>query len=261
MAAVPTPREASNTLKRDRAREARQVFATRHRVVERYAAGESVNALAASLGVTRAYVGRVLDDAGVERRGSAGANRLMMQTRTPEENRRNAAAAHQAVRGRKRSIAERSKGAQTRERLQTHVSDHERWLAEQLRQRGLDVVPQKAVGPYNVDVATGTVAVEVFGGGWHAYGMHRARGPERLRYILDQGWNLVIVWTSASRWAFTDAATDYIVAFAEEASRNPSMRGEYRVIWGDGKPAPADSLDVDDLTLKPTRRGRKRPRP
>ena len=227
-------------------------------IVRRYLAGESSNALAKSFGVSRRAIDYRLDAAGVDRRGSADANRLMMAARTPEENAANSKAAHEAVRGRRRSIEERSKGAATRERLRTHVSDNELILATMLRERGLDVIPQKAVGPYNVDLAAGTVAVEVFGGGWHAYGVHRERASERLRYILDEGWNLVIVWASASRWPIGPGACDYIATFAEVTSGNPPTRGEYRVIWGDGKEAAIDGANVDDLSVKPSRRGCKR---
>ena len=230
-------------------------------IVERYVGGESVNAIARSYGISRRAVDRRLDVAGVTRRDRVEANRLMMATRTPEENVANVQAAHEAVRGRTRPIEERAKGAATRERLQTHTSEHEVALVAALRARGLDVTPQKAIGPYNVDLATGTIAVEVFGGGWHAYGVHRKRTPERLRYILDQGWNLVIVWASRERWPIGPGACDYVAAFAEEAGRNPAIRGEYRVIWGDGKVAPIGSVKVDDLARKPSRSGRNRTGP
>lgn len=230
-------------------------------IVARYLAGESVNQLAHAFGVSRRTIDKRLDAAGVERRGSTEANRAMAAGRTPEENLRLMAAAHRAQRGRRKPLEQKIKAAATRERLQTHVSDHEKQLAEALRARGIQVTPQKAIGPYNVDLASGSIAVEVFGGGWHAYGIHRKRTPERLRYILDEGWNLVIVWASANRWPVGPGACDYIVAFAQEASGDPSMRGEYRVIFGDGQDATRPGLDVDDLARVPSRSGRKSPRP
>lgn len=230
-------------------------------VAERYLAGESENAIAEAFGVSRNVIAARLRAAGVARRTLTQANRLSMEARTPEENRANTRAAHDAVRGTKQSAEHRAKIAATREERQTHVSEHELRLAELLGQRGLDVRPQAAVGPYNVDLATGTVAVEVFGGGWHAYGAHRKRTPQRLRHILDAGWNLVIVWASLERWPIGEGACDYIEAFAKLASSNPALRGEYRVIWGDGQDATRPGLDVDDLALKPARRGRLRAGP
>lgn len=230
-------------------------------IAVRYVAGESVNALADAYGVSRRAIDYRLQAAGVTKRDITAANRLMMARRTPEENAANVQAAHDAVRGTPKTIEHKSKSATTRERLRTHTSKHELELTEALRARGLDVVPQKAVGPYNVDIATGTVAVEVFGGGWHGYGTHRRRAPERLRYILDQGWNLVVVWTSEKRYPIGPGASDYIVAFAKLTGENPTMRGEYRMIWGDGQDATSPGLQVDDLSVKPSRSGRHRTRP
>ena len=75
-------------------------------------------------------------------------------------------------------------------------------------------------------------------GGWHAYGMPEA-DPDRLRYILDQGWTLVIVWASAKQQPIGPGACDYIAALAQQASRDPSWSGQYRVIWGDGRTRPS----------------------
>lgn len=230
-------------------------------IVSRYIAGESSNALATAYGVSRRAIDYRLNTAGVARRGCGDANRLMMSTRTPEENARNISAAQHAVRGMTRTMDDLTRTAATREARQIGVSDHEVTLAGALRGQGLTVTPQKAIGPYNVDLATGTVAVEVFGGGWHAHGRHRERTPKRMRYILDQGWNLVIVWASLNRWPVSSGARDYIVTFDELTRRDPSVRGEYRVIWGDGKDSTAQCENVDDLAVKPSRSGRKRRRP
>lgn len=229
-------------------------------IIERYERGETVNALAIAYRVSRRAIDYRLKSAGVPIRGSAEVNRAMAKARTPEENKRIMKAAQAATRGVPISMERKCKTAATREHRQTHVSEHERQLAQQLRERGLDVIAQKAIGPYNVDVATGTVAVEVFGGGWHAYGMHRKRTPDRLRYILDQGWTLVIVWASANRWPIGPGACDYIAALAQQASRDPSLSGQYRVIWGDGKDATIPGLDVDNLARIPSRSGRQSPR-
>ena len=226
-------------------------------IVARYLAGESVNALANAYGVSRGSTGPIevrLKAAGVTLRGPAAARQIMAAERTPEQNRANIQAAQAAIRGTHRSVETKSKAAATRELRQTHISDHERALAAELTSHGVIVTPQKAVGPYNVDLATGTVAVEVFGGGWHAYGLHRKRASERLRYILDQGWNLVIIWTSAERWQLTSAASEYIIAFSKLTSSDPAIQGQYRVIWGDGQEVRPADLKFDDLSVKPSRR-------
>ena len=218
-----------------------------------YQRGQSMLALSKTYNVARSSIELRLREAGVRIRGRQEVNRAMADARTPEENRAITAAAHAANRGRPATPERLANAATTREQRCTNASESEHALACMLRDRGLNPIQQKAIGPYNVDIAAGTVAVEVFGGGWHGHGLHARRAPKRLRYILNQGWNLVIVWDISDRWPLSPGAADYVVSFAEQTSSDPTIRGEYRVIWGDGKPVPLDGVNVDDLTFKPTR--------
>lgn len=225
-------------------------------IVTRFQAGESTNALAKSYGVARHAIDRRLRAAGIEPRGQVDANRLSFSTRSPDEIRRNIAAAQDAVRGVKRSPEEMIRRAQVRERSPRWIADHTsalemqfgRWLDE----RGVSYVPQKAVGPYNIDFACGAVAVEINGGAWHGYGEHRERAPERYRHILTAGWNLVIVWAGARRIPLTSASADAVVEFIRDA--DPLLRGQHRVIWGDGVEVPSDGFDLEALADLPDRR-------
>ena len=212
-----------------------------------------MKSLSGRYGVSRTAIEPRLRAAGIPIRGRIETNRAMADARTPEENMQIMAAAHRASRGVPKTLEQRTKSAQTREFRKIGVSDSERALARMLKTRGIAAIPQKAIGPYNVDLAAGTVAVEIFGGGWHAYGIHKRRTPERLRYILDEGWNLLIIWDLVGRWPIDDGGADYVAAFVEETSSDPAIRGQYRVIWGDGKAAATDGVDVDDLTVKPSR--------
>lgn len=228
-------------------------------LIQRYLAGESANALAKRYGVSRGAVEHFLDRAGIPRRGPAEANRLLAAQRTPEERKRYAEAANAACRGKPQSFEHRCKIALAKERSQAHVSPDELLLQEWLRQRGIEATLQKAIGPYNADLAAYPVAVEIFGGNWHAYGRHATRFPERARYFLNQSWNLVIVWVmDRRRWQgaipLTPAAADYIASFVDQTRRDPSIRGQYRVIWGDGKEAAIDGLELHELALVPSRR-------
>lgn len=225
-----------------------------------YLSGESVAALARRYKVSRKAITGRLVAAGVPLRTMGEANQIIAQSRTPEQRAAGMLKAQAATRGAQHSETHRRKIAETREQVGAGVSRHELRLAQMLQDRGIQAVPQKAVGRYNVDLASGSVAVEVFGGGWHGYGRHRRRAPKRLRYILDEGWNLLVIWTSVHFPDVTGEAADYVVAFVEEASRNPALRGEYRVIWGDGKDVTSSYRDVDDLALVPTRDGRRRRR-
>src|SRR5579859_2790695 len=154
-------------------------------IVARYVAGESENALANVYCTTRAVVRSHLRSAGITLRGQTEANRLSSAARTPEQHRRYVEAAHIAARAHVQSFDEKAKRAKTRQERGLGVSPAELLLAEWLKQRGIEMTPQLAIGPYNVDLGTYPVAVEIFGGGWHAYGRHRRLAPERYRYLLD----------------------------------------------------------------------------
>ena len=110
-------------------------------------------------------------------------------------------------------------------------------FAARLSERGLDVTPQRAIGPYNLDIAVNAplIAVEIYGGKWHSTGTHRIRHFERCKYLLDLGWNVVIVWVDGLRYPLDIGADNYIVAFVEQLRRAPTVRGQYRVILGNGR--------------------------
>jgi very-short-patch-repair endonuclease/uncharacterized protein (DUF433 family) len=222
-------------------------------IVIRYTGGESANSLAAHFGVSRTVINRRLLAEGVPLRDSGQANRLMMSNRSNEENLRNVRAAHVAARGRTTTFEELCKRAATREQRQLHVSPYELLFREWLSERGIESVPQKAIGTYNADLAAFPVVVEIFGGNWHGHDRHASRAPERFRYLLDSGWNVVIVWVDRRQYGISTDCADYIAAFVEQSRADPSFRGEYRVIWSDGKEVPSNRLNLDNISLVPSR--------
>jgi hypothetical protein len=121
-------------------------------------------------------------------------------------------------------------------------------------------VLQKAVGPYNIDIAAKPIAVEIFGGHWHGSGRHVARAPKRFRYLLDQGWPFVIVWADARHAPLTPDAAQYIVTFAEFVRSHPTARREYRVIWGTGEEATPVKPQLNKVAHVPSLAGRDRGR-
>lgn len=213
-------------------------------IVSRYLAGESEKALAAAFGISRSAIRMRLRKAGVEPRGRSAAMYQRMANTSPEERRRIASASHDAARGSRRteeSLIERA--ASIEGRTTVNVSPAELALADDLRSRGLSVVHQKAIGKYNVDLATGTVAVEVLGGSWHRAKRH----GERLRYILDAGWDVIYVWVDVRRWPLGPDAAQCVVEHCEFRDRNPSAGRCYRVIRGSGEFVAEGSADRDDI--------------
>jgi very-short-patch-repair endonuclease len=224
-------------------------------IVGAYEAGESEQSIANRYGVMRAVVRRHLKEAGVHLRTSAEANALRMSRLTSEEKVRLTEAAHDAVRGKSPSGRSLELAAQRREQNPWHAlqSDGERLFDQWLHGRGLRFTPQKAIGPYNVDFAVSSVAVEILGGGWHStkYARHALRSP----YILDAGWHLLMVWNYEGRSAMRPEAADYLVAFLDEVGSNPTAPRQYRVIAGGGELLAARRREDDEFPLVPPPRG------
>lgn len=221
-----------------------------------YAQGESEYSIARRLNVSRHVVRRQLTALGVQIRSHSEAGLLRAAQMTPEQRAVQASQAHEATRGRVVPLTEKIRRAETNERrghCASGTSDGERRMIRWLRERGEIPVPEKAVGPYNVDMAVHPVAVEVLGGGWHFYKRHHA---VRTPYILDAGWHLVFVWNHEGRSALTPASADYVVAFAQEMRREPPAVSQYRVIAGNGEALSAGSREDNEFTLVPPPRGR-----
>lgn len=182
-------------------------------------------------GVSRGSVRRNLQVAGIKPRGGTESMLIRMEKMTPEERKANVEAAHESLRGSVRPMSALHKFAATRE-LKPWISPASAgedlmlgWFAE----RGLDPIIQKAVGPYNLDFAIGTVAIEVLGGNWHSYKDHDTRS----RIILAEGWTMIFVW-DCQYSKLEPTSMDYIVNTIDEVRRNPELAGEYRIIRGDG---------------------------
>lgn len=215
-------------------------------IVDRFNAGESVNNLAKSYGVSRRAIEARLKSVDVVLRGQYEANILALSQIPHDDLVRRIGVAQEATRGVKHTSIHRAKIAKTRELRGLYVSPTETLLASWLVDRGISVIQQKAVGPYNVDIATFPVAVEVLGGSWHA---NKPTHPTRSKYIFDAGWHLVFVWVHAKRNPLTPAVADYIVAMLQEVSSDPTAIREYRVIRGDGKELSRGSADADNFTI------------
>jgi very-short-patch-repair endonuclease len=207
-------------------------------IVRRYLAGESELAISRSLGIVRTVIRRRLIESGVHIRSGSEANIIRMSRLTPGERSVLAANAHAAVCGVPQSNKHRIKIAKTREINQTGVFRTERIVADKLTELGFNVICQKAVGRYNLDVAITKppIAVEIFGGMWHAHGPHAARFQKRFKYIINSGWTVVIIWVSRD-YPLESGAIDYIVSLAKRISRNKPIGSKKHMIFGNGKPS------------------------
>jgi len=219
-------------------------------IVALYRTGLSENALAKCFGVSRRAIAARLTAAGVVRRTQSEAERIKWSQMTPTQRRRQIRAAHAAKRGRAVSLETKCKHAITVEKRLLNISPKEIELRHMLLRRGIEVVPQKAIGPYNCDLAAAPVAVEVYGGNWHWYGRHLARTEQRFRYLLDAGWFVYVMVVNQS-FPLTGAGADHLVAYIQQVRRNKAARTEYRVVWGAGEFVVSGSADDEHITIIP----------
>ena len=182
----------------------------------RYIAGESVLALSKVFGVSRPVISRRLLEAGIDLRSGSAANKIRMGRMSASEKLALTANAHAAVRGVPQTEEHRCKIATCRESKQSNIGHSEIDLINRLQVRGFSITPQKAIGRYNVDIAITEppIAVEIFGGQWHAHGSHATRFRKRCDYILDHGWAVVIIWATLD-YPLKTGAVEYLVTLAE----------------------------------------------
>ena len=119
-----------------------------------------------------------------------------------------------------------------------------------LADRGIKTIPQFPIGRYNCDLATDSIAVEVWGGHWHWHGAHLARTEERFRYIMNRRWNILVVCIQKS-FPLTAAVGDYVASYIKTLSSSPPNICEYRVIWGAGEFSTGGRADDDYFSVKP----------
>ena len=220
-------------------------------IVDRYRSGESINELADAFDVSRTPIYRRLREADVEIRGQSAAEKVKWEQMSEEDRKRQVAAAHEATRGSSKSWETLCRIAQTREERQSHVSESERRLQSLLHERGIeDITLQKAVGPYNCDLAIPPVAVEVFGGHWHWTGDHLRRTEKRFRHLMDRGWSVYVVPVTDS-FPLTGAVADHLVAYINRARRAEAVACEYRVVWGAGEHVTTGGPEDDEISIEP----------
>jgi very-short-patch-repair endonuclease len=220
-------------------------------MISLFLSGELEYTLAKRYGVARSVIRRHLIKNGIAPRTLSQAMTVRMSKLSFAERCAITEASHAVARTREHSIAERTQRAITRERLGLGISENEIVLANMLRERGItNIIPQKAVGVYNIDIAIESprIAVEIFGGNWHNTPHHIRLHRKRIPYILNEGWNIVIVLTDKRTYPLTVGATDYIISLIQEFSFNKTPISQYRVIWGNGDTVPANRSEFYYVT-------------
>lgn len=162
--------------------------------------------------------------------------------------------AHDAVRGKKRTYSDLCHRSMGIEANPTKMSRWETYFKDFLVANNIPFTFCKSVGKYNVDFAIGSsIAVELFGGAFHATGRAADRMHERMKFLIDNGWNVYVIWCLSKESCIFSGCFDDFIAFMNMASGNKSSVGQYRVIWSDGDFISAGSVESDYLAaVKPS---------
>lgn len=211
-----------------------------------YNSGLWKNEIAAKIGISEGVVGKYLARLGIPLAESrSDAMRARLERVGADGRAKLSESAHNAVRGMKRSESDLIKRAISNERSGKFDSIAERDLFFILRELGAEAIPQKALWKYSIDLAIGNVAVEVTGRGRKPENIPALR--ERIKYILNSGFVMVWVWANTVH-PIESGAAEYIIALCQQASSDPSLIGQYRVIRRDGKLMASGCSDDDDFT-------------
>lgn len=217
-------------------------------IAQRYEAGESLLQIAESMGECRRAIVIALEQQGVTLRTQTEANKIIGSNMSQDlrEKRRTQM---RRIASTPNSWAQLEKSAITKQEKGMSESPSEQLLKIWLEEAGIKPIPQQAVGIYNADLGAYPVAVEVFGGNFHASGRHLARAADRCKYFADRGWSIVIVWTDHRSKRLTVEAAHYVKSVVDQVSCDPSLIGQYWMIWGTGEFIASGGLKDDDLTL------------
>lgn len=155
-------------------------------------------------------------------------------------------AAHDTVRGMKRTLEDLENRALGKEKAPPKMSRWESWFADWIASQNIPFTYSKAFGKYNIDFAIGdSVAVELYGGAFHSDGRAAARLNDRMTYILNRGWNVYIIWCLSHETSIFPGCLDDFLIFLKHTRGDETFRGKYRVIWSDGDPISSGGFESD----------------
>ena len=198
-------------------------------IIRLYTSGVAEYAIAERLGLGRGVVKNRLVANGIERRGvkEAGLNRFAHTT--AEERKRITEAANRAWRGTRRPKSFSQAQALKREsgiiRINNDICEDK--ISERLAALGIEHVRQKAADIYNIDIAVGSVAVEVTRG-TVKYRGGSAKESKRLVKLAELGYRVLAVETSDEEALV--AHLDDVVAEIERLRGLPTFEGKYRMV-------------------------------
>lgn len=215
-------------------------------IVDQYLSGVSELKIAKSFGVSRNVIRRYLIEANVDVRCRSEAEKLKWSQMTDEQRSAQVEAAHQAIREKPPEFHARSAILQAvaKQRSLSKSCDMESLFICEFEKLGFAVIPQKACGPYNIDIAIGGAAIEIHANSAHPHTHSYYR--KRVVDLLKSGWDVYYIKCTGQIDA--KRAAQKISEMINLVESNKSGARHYGVIRGSGEFVAAGCLDGDDLS-------------
>lgn len=194
-----------------------------------YEDGQSENAISKHFGVSRNVIRKRFLELGINPRSQSESEKLKWRQMDEKTRSNQVKNAHDAVRGSVKTMASKISLAKAREKLKYDhlIGFGELEFCELLTNRGIDFTHQKAIGPYNVDVAIGNIAVELTGY-LGRYTMFNPKEINRSAKLLESGYHVLGVEFDSIDTLIHCA--DEIISYINLASRLKPLDRQYWVI-------------------------------
>lgn len=217
--------------------------------IEMFNSGKSVKAIADHFGCSRTVIQHRFRKAGITVRNRSEGMYARMAETSIEDRRKLVNGANNGMRN--SSFQDRMRrlclSAIGKQRSLSEVGILEEFVAEKLA--FFDPIMQLAFGPYNIDIAIGSVAIEIHSCSSHPHS--RINHRQRLKNLLKAGYTVVYVKPS-KKTIINDAAINQLISVCEFARSNKAIRGKYWVIRGTGEGIAIGTLDGNDLSVVET---------
>lgn len=233
----------------------RGVPESEHRVIcERYASGESENQIAKHFGVSRRAIRAILERGNVPVRGQSEAEALKWSQMTNAQRAKQVSKAHEAIRNAPREFFKQPSIAQaiTKQRTLSKIGALEWDFIDALESRGVRCVPQKAFGPYNIDIAAddfAAIEIHACDSNPHVHRYFR----KRVVNLLEGGWQ--VIYVKVRKDASVEVAADKLCAMLDLIRSHEPIASQYGMIRGTGELVTSGCLDSNDLACVPASDG------
>jgi hypothetical protein len=200
-------------------------------IIKMFLSGSSVKYLARQFNISRDPIKRILIKNNVSVRNRSEGMFVRMAQASPEERKKLTDDAHKASRN--RTVGSRRKSAMlsainAEKKMVPRGScfgTGENEIANFLRERGYNVIQQKALDIYSIDMVIGSIAVEVRLG---SYNWSDPKVIARFKHIIESGYKVIVI--SFSEESIVADSLNDIVTHLDFINSNPAPVGQYWVI-------------------------------